>query len=238
MKILIGIQARTNSTRLPNKVLRRISGITIIDNVINSCHKSSLYLNRFSAKTNVKAELCVVIPKDDPIKNHLKNRKEISVYEGDETDLISRYKVAMDATNADYLVRITSDCFLLPPFLITKTVNTAIKNNYNFVTNAHPKYRTFFDGADVEMCDKQTFYWLDEVAKEKRYREHVFSYICEKMPTSLSIGHIFNYLDLSALKLSIDTEKDLELVTKQYTSIEEKKLNWEVVHGKHTCHMF
>lgn len=238
MNVLIAIQARTTSTRLPNKVMKRILGVTLIDNVINSCLKSSLYINRFSSKTGTNTEVVVLVPKDDPLKEYLSVRKDIKIIEGSEHDLISRYNDAMKLYDPDFICRITSDCFLIPPFLITKTINTAIKNDYDFTSTAYQDYRTFFDGADVEVCSRKLFSWLNENAKEEFNREHVFSYLQKNKPDWAKFGAVFSYLDLSALKLSIDTEEDLKLVTKQYTSIENKKRKFEETYGKGSAHMF
>ena len=79
------------------------------------------------------------------------------------------------------------------------------------------------------------------------YKKNILNHMQEIFLKHFVIDALLEYMQqnkilvvgqLKLINIAIDTEKDLELVTKQYTSIEEKKLNWEVVHGKHTCHMF
>lgn len=234
IKVVIGIQARTHSTRLPNKAMKRIRGITMVDRIINTCLKSEKYINRFTRRSGIEVVTYVLIPEGDPLKEYLSD-KEVGILEGPEQDLISRYKVLMDKEDPDYLVRITADCFLLPPFLITKCINTAVKNKYNFTTTAHPEFRTFFDGADVEVVDKELFEWLDKNSTE---REHVFAYLVSNYPDWYRPGLICNYLDLSAFKLSVDTQKDFDLTCKQYNSLMDKKEKWSKLWGESSVHQF
>lgn len=236
-KVLIGIQARTNSTRLPNKAMLKIQGTPIIDHVINAGKRADRYVNRFEKRTGTKSMLWVLIPKGDPLKDYIeKNRPhDVSVHEGDPEDLVDRYNTLAKELDVDYVVRVTADCPLLPPFLVFKSLNTAIKNEYDFLDNTNADYRTFFDGADVEVMSRRTLDWLHNNAEE---REHVCSDLRTNHPNWMKRGHVFSYLDLSAIKLSVDTQKDFDLVTNQYKSVQIKKRKWEDKYGKGTAHMF
>ena len=232
--VSIGIQARTNSTRLPNKAMKKILGVPTVDHVANSALKSSQYINRFSDRTGVRSRVFILVPEGDPLKEYLEGRPNISVLEGPEDDLIGRYNLLMK-DNPDYVVRLTGDCPLLPPFLITKCINTAIQNKYDFLDNANPEFRCFYDGADVEVMSNKAFNWVYENAKE---REHVCHSLRQEAPEHLSFGHVFSFLDLSAFKLSIDTAKDFDLVNNQYKSVHNKRRKWEERYGKGSAHMF
>lgn len=231
--VLIGIQARSKSVRLPNKAMKIIRGSTIIDHVIWRCRSAQNYINRYSERRQIYSNLAVLIPVGDPLKEHLKGR--VDIIEGPEEDVIARYKVAIDNYKPDYLVRITADCPLMLPWLIGKTINVLIYNDYDFVTNAHPQLRTFADGHDVEACNIKLFNWLNEFSSE---REHVFKILYDNVYPEWKIGHVFNHTDMSSVKLSVDTEKDYELVRKQMESMVDKKRKWESLYGEGTAYKF
>lgn len=233
--ILIGIQARSNSTRLPQKVMKKIDDKPIIDHVVRACRKAAKYINEFSDRHNMTVDIAVLIPEGDELSEYLMGR--VPVVKGPEDDLINRYKNAIERYDPDFIVRVTADCPMIPPFLISKAINVAVRGKYDFVTSAHPSFRTFFDGADIEVCSKRLFDWVDENA-EGDEREHVFSRLSRDAPKEFSFAHIFNYIDLSSLKLSVDTEKDYELSKKQIESVIKKKQAWESVHGRGSAHSF
>lgn len=194
-------------------------------------------MNRYTPKTGVSVDLKFLVPEGDTLAEYIRNVMKTDCFEGDENDLISRYHncVKDSGVDYDYVVRLTADCPLLPSYLISKCINTAIKNEYDFLDTANPKYRSFFDGADVEVLSGKALGWLEENSKE---REHVCNALRENGPASFKYGHIFSYLDLSRFKLSVDTQKDFDLVQNQYRSLEDKKRKWEENYGKQTAHMF
>jgi spore coat polysaccharide biosynthesis protein SpsF len=218
--------------------MKKIQGVTITDHVVNAALKSSRYVNRFSNRTGVKTEVAVLIPEGDPLQEYLEGRQHISVFAGHPTDLITRFSSFLKGKDYSYVVRLTADCPLLPPFLVTKCVNTAIQNNYDFLDTANPEFRCFFDGADVEVMSRRAFEWLEEYTEEAEEREHVCLALRKNAPEDFKLGAVFSYLDLSAFKLSVDTIKDFELVSNQYKSIQNKKRKWEDRYGKNTAHMF
>jgi spore coat polysaccharide biosynthesis protein SpsF (cytidylyltransferase family) len=215
--------------------MKKILGLPMVDHTINAALKSVQYINRFTNRSGVRAEVYMLIPEGDPLKEHLEGKPNIVVHEGPEMDLVTRFNGAVEKTNADYIVRITADCPLLPPFLVTKCINTAIKNEYDFLDTANPSHRCFFDGGDVEVMSRKMFNWLNENATE---REHVCNDIRTKCPDWAKLGHIFSYLDLSAFKLSVDTQEDFDLVANQMKSVQNKKRRWEETHGRYSAHLF
>ncbi len=231
VNVLLAIQARSASTRLPNKVMLPLGGKPIIDHVINACKKSLKYMNNYSQKSKINVNMCIVIPEGDKLIHYLRD----PIVVGPEEDLITRYKNAMEKYTPDYLVRITGDCPMIPSYLITKAINCAVKGEYDFLSNAHPNLRTFADGHDVEVCNKKLFSWLDKTSQE---REHVFQILYENVYPEWRIGHIFSYIDLSSVKLSVDTEKDYKLVKKQFDSRFDKISKWKRMYGENTANNF
>lgn len=156
---------------------------------------------------------------------------------GPEQDVLTRYEKMVLKQKPDYIVRLTGDCPLLPPPVIVKAINIAVKNDCDFVTNAFPKYRTFFDGADCEVMSRDAFNWLNENAVLED-REHVTSLLYKEQPDWCKMAHLFSNMDLTHTKLSIDTPEDLVKARYAYDSVETKIKDWTNKYGRKTLHRF
>lgn len=235
--VIIGIQARSTSTRFPRKVFETIDGKPMIYHVVDSCLKSAQYLNKFKQKTGVMVTACAVVPYGDELIHFLKSRN-ISVIEGPEKNVLERYKIMSDKMRADYVVRVTSDCPLLPSFLITKHIKTATINQFDYLSNVDESVRTAVDGFDVEVISKNLLDYAYENAKEDHDKEHVTTYLRKHSPSWAKIGHVIHFLDLSYMKLSVDTPEDLERVRAIHESVQRAISNAEKMHGKESIHRF
>lgn len=221
--VLIAIQARSTSTRLPNKVMKVVGAKPIVQHVIDTAKKSERYLNDKSASTGIYAKTALLIPTGDPVGEKVKYFVDDIVY-GDELDVLSRFKKAVEQYNPDYLVRLTSDCVLLNSNLVSKHIKLALDYELHYCSNVDERYRTYPDGFDVEVISKKAMEWLFENAKLPRHKEHVTLLFRENPPVWAhnKIGHIIGFLDLSGLKLSVDTEEDLTRVRAQFDSLFNK----------------
>jgi spore coat polysaccharide biosynthesis protein SpsF len=118
--VYIGIQARSTSVRFPGKVHEKLGSQSILEHVIESCVGSAAFLNKDRSRTNRTVRVALLVPKGDPIA--ARYRRRMTVLEGDEDDVLSRYTALQKKYNPDYLCRITADCPLIPHFLITKHI--------------------------------------------------------------------------------------------------------------------
>lgn len=142
-----------------------------------------------------------------------------------------------EETQADFICRITADCPLVPSYMITKMIMAAVKGPWDFVSNAMPGYRTYPDGCDVEVMSEKLLSWVNENARGSQ-REHVTNLLWSNMPQWATLAHMFNNIDLSDLKFSVDTEEDLEKVKKTYESVQSKVDHWSNRHGSQSVHRF
>lgn len=188
----------------------------ILQHVIDACSKAAMYENKFSAKKNTLVQVAVLCPFEDEITHSFRCK----VIEGPEDDVLSRYVQAAEKTNADYVVRITADCPLIPPYLISKHITAAVVNKHHYLSNVDERIRTSVDGVDCEVISKEALHWLNENAKDPVDREHVTTLIRRQPPGWANIGHVVSYLDLSGLKLSVDTPEDLDRVRQHYDKIQ------------------
>jgi len=220
-KVLIGIQARLNNTRLPGKCRELIGGKPMLERVITAAIKSARHMNT-DPRSNIKAEVALLVPKGDPLGDEY--RVFCPVVEGPEDDVLTRYHMALTTFAPDYMVRLTSDCPLIPPFVITNHVTKAVKNQMDYVYNCDPDIRMHPDGWDTEVISHRLLKWLNEHAHTKYDREHVTSLIHKEQPDWAVIKPVLGYTDNHHLKLSVDTQEDLDYV-RIYFDVMNKKIN-------------
>ncbi|HRZ15337.1 MAG TPA: hypothetical protein P5110_07510 [Candidatus Omnitrophota bacterium] len=212
------IQARSTSTRFPNKALTPITQFPVLQHVIDSAFFASVFTHVF-----------VAVPKGDPIGPWCTERK-ISWFEGDENDVLRRYYMCVqqrvlpllppqDLFRPISICRITGDCPLVPTELIVYLNLIAGASGIDYVSNVI--YRSYPDGWDVEVLSWRLLKWLHENVKDPENREHVTSYIIKNLDKIHKAGFSFMNVacpvDLSGVKVSVDTPEDLEKVRAEFT---------------------
>lgn len=130
------------------------------------------------------------------------------VYNGIENDVLSRYFHAAKEFKADYIVRLTSDCPFLDPFLIDYVIYHSIGSDYG----SNVMLLTFPDGNDVEVMSMDALEHLNGTVRSPFDREHVTTFIRNNAfaQIDMNIISIQSMKDFSYLKTSVDTEEDLE----------------------------
>lgn len=221
MQILICVQARCGSKRLPGKSLKIIDDAIMVEHVLGAAKKACSFLNRGRAMTGIYASTALLIPYDDPLKQELAGNK---IVEGPENDVLERFRLAFNEVHPDYIVRITGDCPLIVPTVITKHITAAIGSELDYCSNAFEDLRTFVDGYDVEVISNQAMDWLFENVKEAKDKEHVTTLLRREPPQWAKFGAVLGYVDVSDLKLSVDTIEDLEEVRRRKKSLDQKYL--------------
>lgn len=233
IKVSIGIQARSTSTRLPGKVHEKIGNKTVLQHVMESCLKAALYLNNWSSK-KLLVDVFLLVPYGDEIVKRVSS--EIPVIEGPEEDVLSRYMMLLHQADPDFVCRITADCPLIPSFIISKLITIAAMNDYDYLSNAHERCRTSPDGFDCEVISKKGLSYLNTEVKNKSDREHVTLAFRHSTPSWARVGNIIGHLDHSHLALSVDTVEDLNRVRNEYQELENKLLNSYALFGKKHTH--
>lgn len=239
VKISIGIQARSTSERLPNKIMMDICGKPMIDWVIESAESSAHYMNTPRQNNFLRASTFVLMPYNDVAIPYV--YKKCRVIEGDEHDVLSRYVRMAELENSDYIVRITGDCPMLPDAIISKAVNTITKNRIDYVSNVDERLRVSFDGQDVEIFSRRLLNYLNENATDKKEREHVTTHYRNNqlnLGKIFKAGHIIGYVNLKPIKLSVDTMEDIEFVREQKRDIINSIHIAEQMSGKQSVFRF
>lgn len=209
MRITVIIQARMGSSRLPEKVMLKICGKTVLEHVINRVKKAKLVDEIIIATTNEEF--------DDIIAREAV-KCGVKYFKGSEDDVLSRYYYAAKENASDLVVRITSDCPLIDPHIIDEVIDFYLTNDYDIVTNAGNDViqRTYPRGLDVETFSFAALEQAHNNAKEKYQREHVTPYIYEN---SEKICYYKNKVNYSKHRWTLDTEEDFELINIIYNNL-------------------
>lgn len=221
-RVTIGIQARTNNQRLPGKCLMDINGRVMLDRVIDAASGAARHItkNRYGMHVTV----CLLVPTNDPLKSRYEDYSNLKVVEGPEEDVLTRYMIGLEETKADFMCRITSDCPLIPSPLISKHIICATRFEMDYISNVNEKVRVAPDGYDCEVISADLLKWADKTAVSKEDREHVTTIIRRATPQWAKDGNVISPLNLSHLKLSVDTEEDLFFV-REYDKLLKEKID-------------
>lgn len=207
MKKIFGIvQARTDSSRLPGKVLKDIIGLPMIIHQLNRLSKSLLITDLILVTSEEKS---------DDVLATIVREHGYKVFRGSKNDVLKRFMDVLTrehAVNDDVVVRLTGDCPLHDSKIVDETIREYLKFDCDYITNAvEPIYP---DGFDVEVFN---FSSLKEAAKKaikSSEREHVTPYI--RNSGQFKIKNIQQKAVFPNWRLTVDEPEDLEIVKHIY----------------------
>jgi len=205
MKVIAVTQARSGSTRLPNKVLLKIEDKTLLQ----------IHIDRIKQAKQVDAIIiATTIEKADDVIASLANSLDVMYHRGSENDVLDRFYQTVKDIQPDYIVRLTSDCPLIDPMLLDEVIAKAKEEDLDYYANVIEEQ--YPDGQDIEVIK---FSALEKAWKEaslKSDREHVTPYI--RNNSTYKGGSLFksNNHDLddnyNHVRLTFDEPKDLEVI--------------------------
>ncbi len=194
------IQARLTSKRLPNKLLESVGQMSQIDWVLNYTKQLNTSKNIFAIPNNVE---------NDILDNYLLENQQF-VHRSSEENVLQRYREVLENNRCKYFIRITADDPFKCPDIINKMIDIVERKNLISLSNTYKK--TFPDGLDVEIFEKDYFLNKTKNFKRSDYLEHVTLGLYNK-----NIKDINNYemdRNLNSLRLTLDNEKDLTMLRK------------------------
>jgi glutamate-1-semialdehyde 2,1-aminomutase len=204
VKIIAIVQARMGSTRLPNKVMKKINGIPMIELLLNRLSQSK-ELDQIVVATSTDA-------KNTPLAKHI-NLLGYSCEQGSENDVLERYVNAAKAHQADVVVRITGDCPLVDPELVDECVRVFRAEQVDYFSNLTPP--SYPDGLDIEVVTLAALE-LAMCESDKPFdREHVTPYVRED--SQFNTSSMQNDENLSSLRWTVDEPADFKVITNVFT---------------------
>lgn len=202
LNVLIIMQARMGSTRLPGKVLKEVRGKPLMHYEVERLRRVSLARQLVIATTTHL--------KDQPVIDYCLGAN-IPFFRGSEEDVLNRYYCTAREFGADVIVRVTADCPLIDPEVVDQVIHFYLENypQYDYVSNTLE--RTFPRGMDVEVFSFPGLSEAEQQAQNPVEREHVTPFFY-RYPNKFHLGSIKNITDQSRYRLTVDTPEDFELI--------------------------
>ena len=198
------VQARTSSTRLPEKVLLNLpygSGVNVLQQVIRRL-KASKHINQIITATTTDDA-------DTKIVNTAK-KENVLFFRGSKDNVLERYYLAAKENDLDIIVRITSDCPCIDPEIVDEVLSTHLKKRSDYTSNT--LIRTFPVGLDVEVISLQTLEKCYNNAKNDLEKEHVTLYVHNNLDKFKTENVSLEGTDRSQIRITLDTEEDYALL--------------------------
>ena len=196
------------STRLPGKILKTILGKTLLE----------LLVERVRLTENLD-EIVIASPfgeEHDPIETLVSSWSDITFVRGDEHNVLSRYQKAAKESNADVIIRITSDCPLYDFKLVSAWISLFIKSEISYLGLSHDRGYPFGLGAEILTRDA-----LEKAFRESKdayEQEHVTPYIWRR-PDMFPAIFIDYVPDLYSWRLAVDEQADFDFVKSVFESL-------------------
>ncbi len=214
--IVIVVQARMTSTRLPGKVLMPILGKSLLYRMIER-----LQMIRH------KATIVIAIPEEkaDDVIEQEAAEMNIPCFRGSLNNLLDRHYQAGLKYNADIVLKIPSDCPLIDPRIIDQILDFYFEHEgeYDFVSNLHPA--TTPDGNDVEIMTMACIEKAWKEAQRPMELEHTTPYIWEN-PDKFRMANVAwdTGLDYSmSHRFTIDYEADYQFIKRVFEELYPEK---------------
>ncbi|MBU1013779.1 MAG: hypothetical protein KKG99_12305 [Bacteroidetes bacterium] len=195
------ILSRLDSTRFPNKALKKLGNKTLIEWCITALMPQKHY-KIVLATTNREV--------DNPLIE-IANKYGIQFYRGDCDNVALRVKNCLEQFKIDIFARVNGDSPFPQRELIEEGFKRLENDNLEFVTNL--AVRSFPYGISVEILRAQTYLEHYKNFHSNTHKEHVTSYFYENLKT-------FNFLNIDYgnkndhnVRLVVDTPEDYLIIT-------------------------
>lgn len=192
------IYSRMGSSRLPGKALKRIGAYKLLE----------LIVKRLKPLENEDGFKIVIATTNKEIDNKIEelgSKLNVSVFRGDETDLILRTTELLNVYKFDFFCRVNGDCPLVDKGLIRKGYNI-ITEGYDVVTNILT--RTFPYGVSVEWINSD-FFKKTALLSNNEEKEHVTQHLY-RLKNKFKMHNIYDVKDNHQISLTVDNQKDLQ----------------------------
>lgn len=189
------------SSRLPGKVLKPLGPQSVLTHVVT----------RVDAAPSVDGIVIATStePADDEIEA-VCDAAGWAVVRGSEQNVLARYAMAVRATEADTLVRVTSDCPLFSPKVLEAMLKRFDPATMDYMSTNYPE-RTLPVGLDCEVMRADLLLAIADEATDPYDREHVTPFFYRNPDRFRLAGYALPQ-DLSDIRITLDTADDYALL--------------------------
>ncbi len=201
------IQARMGSSRLPGKVLIKISGKPILEHIVDRLQLCESIDQIIIATT--------FLEEDTPILK-LAEKLSVSSFSGPVENVFQRYVEAGKVAKADTVLRVCGDSPLIDNNFIDLMISEHLKSlpDISFAGTKIPL------GTGAEVIQLSSLLGLEKLIKKQSHIEHVTPYFYDH-PEKFRLNPVLppTYLRESSFRLTVDTEEDMAVVQAIYDDL-------------------
>ncbi len=202
------IQARMKSSRLPEKVLKRVSGVPILTHLINRLKKINQCEKIIVATT--------LDPSDDAIEQYC-IENSVSVFRGSINNVMNRYLECARIYEVNIIIRACADTPIVDVPTIDKMVARLVANECDYcgIAKGYPCASTGVEVFTFNALEKQAGFELSQSDKE-----HVSIFMRQSNEFKRCGIIPDKEIRRSDLRLTVDTQADFDLITEIFKNFE------------------
>jgi spore coat polysaccharide biosynthesis protein SpsF len=214
-EVIVILQSRMGSTRLPGKMMMAIDGKPVIFHVLKQLQYSKAVTELIVATS--------IAPENDVLVEYVKSLG-IKAYRGSENDVLSRYADIASKEGLednDLIVRITGDEPLIDPVIVDKVIAEHIHRNVDYTSTkefSNGKLTNLLvKGVDLEVFSKKVLMEISHKSSTAYEKEHVTPYIYNHPDeySTFSYGpdeNLKNIIPEPKPILTLDNKEDFDII--------------------------
>jgi len=215
--MLVVVQARLSSSRLPGKVLKDLGGRPMLAWTLERVQAAKQVSNVVLATSDQAS--------DDPVAAFCAARK-VACYRGPLDNVAARFAGAIAAETAPAFVRITGDAPLIDPAVIDTAIALYQAGEWDLVSNVLT--RSFPIGQSVEVLRSETFLAAFSEMTDPAELEHVTQFLHKNRVRYRTINFTSG-ADAAAVQMSVDTPADLAMAQRLVAASSGQPGGWQAL---------
>jgi len=201
----IFITVRTQSSRLPNKCLKKIGNDRIIDLVIKRA--------KLSKKSNIII-MCTTDNTEDDVLETIANEHGIYCYRGSSLDKINRWAKAAEKYDVTNIVTFDADDPLCDPYLIDIAFNQLESDNVDFIHNDR-----LLCGSFSFAFNSKSLYKVDDI-KDSEDTEMMWPYFMDTGIFRCARLDVSKEYEIDDIRLTLDYQEDFNFFEELFSNVE------------------
>jgi spore coat polysaccharide biosynthesis protein SpsF len=227
-RVVLILQARMGSTRLPNKSTLPLAGAPLVSRIVERLQRCARVDDLVLATTQRS---------DDDVLESLSRDIGVHVFRGSENDLVDRYYKAAIEFSADLVVRLPADNPAVEPSEVDRIIDYHLQSDLDFSSNIIDFMGNRYpDGIGAEVFDLSSLEWVWRETHDPFHREHLatnfYDYIGQKpAPTNrFRVGTVSCPEEFSRpdIVLDVNTASDYAFMSELYEALYTKDSQFHI----------
>jgi N,N'-diacetyllegionaminate synthase len=209
------VAARMKSSRLKQKAILPIQGMSSIERCLDNCLKFPFTDEVILATSTLE---------EDALLSGYTLQGRAKFWQGDPEDVISRYLGACDHLGIDVIIRVTGDCPVISPEMAGYLLKSHFAAGADFT-----EPRRFAVGSNSQIYNVEALKRVLKLIGHAEYSEHMTLYMTNN-PDIFKV----NYVDLPDelvrdYRLTLDYQEDLDMFNELFKKLAEQDLDSSLI---------